>query len=90
MVVDLMVDMAEVHGNRTHPSPRDDTPDLKSGGPTSEPCTSVIWIKHINYNHARPVGKFFSLGLALPRSLSPAAAFLAPCFPSPLTSDPEL
>ena len=34
--------LAEVHGNRTHPSPLDDTPDLKSGGPTSEPCTSVI------------------------------------------------
>jgi hypothetical protein len=34
--------MAEVHGNRTHPSPLDDTPDLKSGGPTSEPCTSVL------------------------------------------------
>ena len=34
--------LAEVHGNRTHPPPSSDgTPDLKSGGPTSEPGTSA-------------------------------------------------
>ena len=34
--------MAEVHGNRTHlPPSADGTPDLKSGGPTSEPRTSA-------------------------------------------------
>jgi len=33
--------LAEVHGNRTHlPPSADGTPDLKSGGPTSEPRTS--------------------------------------------------
>ena len=35
--------MAEVHGNRTHlPPSADGTPDLKSGGPTSEPRTSAV------------------------------------------------
>ena len=34
--------LAEVHGNRTHlPPSSDGTPDLKSGGPTSEPGTST-------------------------------------------------
>ena len=34
--------LAEVHGNRTHLPPYSEgTPDLKSGGPTSEPCTSA-------------------------------------------------
>src|SRR5659263_108339 len=34
--------LAEVHGNRTHlPPSADGTPDLKSGGPTSEPRTSA-------------------------------------------------
>ncbi len=34
--------LAEVHGNRTHlPPSSDSTPDLKSGGPTSEPRTSA-------------------------------------------------
>ncbi len=33
--------LAEVHGNRTHLPPYSEgTPDLKSGGPTSEPRTS--------------------------------------------------
>jgi hypothetical protein len=53
--------LAEVHGNRTHPSPLDDTPDLKSGGPTSEPCTSFFFLsKRIKYNHTFPDGKSFS------------------------------
>jgi hypothetical protein len=37
--------LAEVHGNRTHlPPSSDGTPDLKSGGPTSEPRTSATLI----------------------------------------------
>ena len=41
--------LAEVHGNRTHlPPSADGTPDLKSGGPTSEPRTSVT-------THARDI-----------------------------------
>ena len=35
--------MAEVHGNRTHPGRyQRPTPDLKSGSPTSELCTSRL------------------------------------------------
>jgi hypothetical protein len=35
--------LAEVHGNRTHLPPYSEgTPDLKSGGPTSEPGTSAL------------------------------------------------
>ena len=45
--------LAEVHGNRTHlPPSSEGTPDLKSGGPTSEPGTSA----HINVDYgALPV-----------------------------------
>jgi hypothetical protein len=47
--------LAEVHGNRTHlPPSSDGTPDLKSGGPTSEPGTSAS----LNVAYARtPVNR---------------------------------
>jgi hypothetical protein len=42
--------LAEVHGNRTHlPPSADGTPDLKSGGPTSEPRTSALKINKLQF-----------------------------------------
>lgn len=42
--------LAEVHGNRTHlPPSADGTPDLKSGGPTSEPRTSASYINTLYF-----------------------------------------
>ena len=41
--VDIMKDLAEVHGNRTHlPGYSPDTPDLKSGRATRALSTSVV------------------------------------------------
>jgi hypothetical protein len=64
--------LAEVHGNRTHlPPSSDGTPDLKSGGPTSEPRTSAsIMPPGCSVSRARrPAFRVFSKNIINPGAI---------------------